>query len=69
MLLPESLQDCKTHFDYYDYTDVIEQRRRSAHVNWLSTTDSPMERWGAAETRNPNNMTIDGIESQGNFNF
>lgn len=47
-------------FDYYDYNDVIEQRRRSAH-ELVVDHRFPMERWGAAETRNPDNMTVDEI--------
>jgi len=48
-------------FDYYDYDDVIEQRKRSAH-ELIVDHRFPMERWGAAESHNPDDMSIEEIE-------
>lgn len=47
-------------FDFYDYNDVIEQRRRTAH-ELVVDHRFPMERWGETETHNPDDMSTEEI--------
>ncbi len=57
--LPRKLQT--QIFEYYDYTDSIEQRRRQTHELVIDHR-FPMERWGAIEERNPSDMSDQYIE-------
>ena len=59
--IPQGLQD--KIFEYYQYTDVIEQRRRTAH-DLVIDHRLPMERWGTAEDANSINMTEDEINQK-----
>ena len=47
--------------DHYDYTDVIEQRRRQRHELVIDHR-FPMERYGGPEKENPADMSDDDIE-------
>ena len=57
--LPQKLQ--MRILKHYGYTDVIEQRVRQAHALVIDHR-FPMERWGAAEPRNPVDMPEEEIE-------
>lgn len=59
--LPKKLQE--QIFECYDYTDSIEQRKREAHELVIDHR-FPMERWGAPEEKNPNDMTEDVIKQK-----
>lgn len=50
----------KRIFNYYNYIDSIEQRKRPAHELVIDHR-FPMERWGAAELNNSSNMSEDEI--------
>lgn len=47
--------------NHYDYGDVIEQRKRSSH-ELIVDHRFPMERWGNAESHNPDDMSVEEIE-------
>lgn len=57
--LPRKLQT--QIFEHYDYTDSIEQRRRQSHELVIDHR-FPMERWGAAEEKNPTRMSAQEIK-------
>lgn len=59
--LPKKLQ--AKILKHYGYTDVIEQRVRQEHALIIDHR-FPMERWGAAEPRNPNDMSAQEIEKK-----
>lgn len=49
--------------NYYNNIDVIEQRQRADH-ELVVDHRFPMERWGAAETHNPDDMSEDDIKKK-----
>lgn len=59
--IPKSL--VKKILEVYNYTDVIEQRKRSAH-ELIIDHRVPMERWGENEAPNQSSMSEDEIKKK-----